>query len=507
MTQMTTKVIVSNKGALEALYGSNVNKVNAALKALIDSDQEKNIETRVVYLDDAAAMKKFKAQPVTDPGSEKENKKAIDGVYEALTPDYLVLLGSPDIIPHQDLTNPVKGDEDPNVPSDLPYASESAYSKTIRRFINPTRVVGRLTGITGSSDPAALVKAIETAAKLETRPRNLYSDYFAVSANVWKGSTTQSVTNIFGNAGALELVPPSGPDWTDDQLKARTHFVNCHGAGDNSNWYGQLGWDYPVAVKAEQIAGKISDGTIVAAECCYGAQLYNPEGVGGPGVCNTYLTSNCCAFCGSTTIAYGPADGQGAADLVTQYFIINLLNNCSVGRAMLEARQKFIQECSPLDPVDQKTIAQFILLGDPSDHPVFAIEPIVSAILSYVPESLLSVFKRRERRQKLEAIGKGLPSKVGLAKSAPKMAPKGSVLSIIEKIVKDIGLMDTVWESFEVVGGAVFKKAMAKVGAPETIHMVYGKQEAKDTPVPASTILIVKEQAGRLIAAKTLHRK
>ncbi len=506
---MSKKVIVSNKNALGSLYGDKIGDVTAALEKLIASDEKKGIETQVVYLDDVKAMKAFKASPVTDPGNGKQNKKAIDAVYDEVKPDYLVLLGSPDIIPHQSLNNPVSGDPDADVPSDLPYASESAYSKTIRRFINPTRVVGRITGIMGDKDPMVLVKAIETAAALETRPRKLYSKYFSVSAEVWEGSTSQSVTNIFGNDDGLHFSPPSGPDWEDSQLDARTHFVNCHGGDHNPSWYGQKGREYPVAIEAAQLAGKIVPGTIVAAECCYGGQVYDPSGVGGlAGVCNSYLAGEAGAFCGSTNIAYGPAAGQGAADLITQYFIINVLGGSSAGRGMLEARQKFIQECSPLDPVDQKTAAQFILLGDPSAHPVFSFEPFVSKVLSYVPKNLLNAFQRRERRQKLAAVGKSLPSTVGLAKAVPKVKPTGDVFSAIETILKDIGLVDALWESFEVTGGAVFKKAMTALGAPQMIHMVYGKQEeVEEGPVHASSILLVKEQGGRIISAKTVHGK
>ena len=125
---MSTKIIVSNKTALESLYHDKVSRVTTALDKLIASDKKKGIETRVVYLDDTVAMNKLNASPVTDASNEKQNKKAIDGVYDELKPDYLVLLGAPDVIPHQSLTNPVSGDEDPDVPSDLPYASENAYT-------------------------------------------------------------------------------------------------------------------------------------------------------------------------------------------------------------------------------------------------------------------------------------------------------------------------------------------------------------------------------------------
>lgn len=84
------------------------------------------------------------------------------------------------------------------------------------------------------------------------------------------------------------------------------------------------------------------------------------------------MENNAIAFLGSTTIAYGPADSQGLADLITQYFIKSILNGASAGRALLEARQRFLTASGPqLDPYELKTLAQFNLLGDPSLHPAF----------------------------------------------------------------------------------------------------------------------------------------
>jgi hypothetical protein len=505
---MSIKVIVSNKSAMEALYGNKTADVTAALDRLIEADKGRDIQTLVVYLDDSGEMNRLNAPPVTDPANENQVKKAVDAVYNSITPDYLVLLGSPDIVPHQLLNNPTRRDGDRNVPSDLPYASESSFSRTISRFVNPSRVVGRLAGITGNNDPAVLVKAIETSINLETRSADEYKRYFAVSCDEWEGSTAQSITHIAGNSDDLNLAPPKGPGWSNEQLSARLHFVNCHGANDDPNWYGQKGNNYPIAVQAQQINGKLAAGTIAAAECCYGGQLYDPAGVGGQaGLCNAYVDSGASAFCGSTNIAYGPVDGQGAADLVTQYFLQGIVQGSSAGRALLEARQKFLQESSPLNPVDQKTLAQFILLGDPSNHPVFSAEPVITSLLSLGPKSFVSTYQRAERRRRMASLGKSLAAATGFAKKAPQLTPKGTILSDIEKIVKNIGLFDTVWETFQVTGGALFKKAMAPMGAPECFHLVYGKQQTTGGPVPASAILIVKEQGGQLISANTVHRK
>ena len=74
--------------------------------------------------------------------------------------------------------------------------------------------------------------------------------------------------------------------------------------------------------------------TVVAAECCYGAQLFNPNDADGSlPMSNAYLGAGAAGYFGSTTIAYGPATGNGAADLLAQYFLINVLAGASLGRA------------------------------------------------------------------------------------------------------------------------------------------------------------------------------
>ena len=123
----------------------------------------------------------------------------------------------------------------------------------------------------------------------------------------------------------------------------------------------------------KDLSKKISYGTIVAAECCYGAQVYDVIKTGNKvlSIANQYLVQNAVAFMGSSTIAYGPADSQGLADLITQFFIKRVLDGASSGRAMLEAQQEFLTKSGPdLDPYELKTIAQFYLLGDPSLQPV-----------------------------------------------------------------------------------------------------------------------------------------
>lgn len=371
---MDDKVIVTNLSALKSKYGKGLAKIEAAIKRLIAADKKRGITTRLVGLDDAATMKKLNAPAVTNAADFKQNKQAIDGVFRQLMPDYLMILGATDIVPHQNLKNPVfkqNGDEDQFAFGDLPYACEAAYSQKPQDFTGPTRAVGRLPDLNGVGDPDYLIRIIETAAQYKKLKPADYSGYLGISAEVWRGSTEMSLTNLFGAASELQLAPDKGPKWETGLIQRRTHFINCHGAPADFHFYGQRGRSYPAAHDASYFNGKIKEGTIVAAECCYGAELYNPNLANGQaGICNTYLSNKAYGFFGSTTIAYGPADGNGSADLICQFFLRSVMKGASLGRAVLEARQRFIESSPELDPVDLKTLAQFNLYGDPSIAPV-----------------------------------------------------------------------------------------------------------------------------------------
>src|SRR5438552_2848968 len=83
-------------------------------------------------------------------------------------------------------------------------------------------------------------------------------------------------------------------------------------------------------------------GTVVAAECCFGAQLYAPSRTHDRrAVCYAYLDGGAYGYFGSSTIAYGPSTTNGKADLICRYFLEEVLRGSSLGRAALEARQKY----------------------------------------------------------------------------------------------------------------------------------------------------------------------
>jgi hypothetical protein len=382
---MPDKVIVTNLTALKQKYGAaGVKSIQGAVKDLIKADKGRGLATTLVALDDATAMKKLKATPVKNADSYRENKKAIDGVYKALVPDYLVVLGAIDVVPHQDLKNPLyttdpNGDNDEFAYSDVPYACDAPYSQDIKDFTGPTRVVGRLPDLSGAQgSPKYLIGLLKTASSWKSSKRSEYQNYLGVSAETWLESTAESLTNLFGSSKDMQTSPKKGYVWKTNLINRRMHFINCHGGDAYPNFLGQSvadNDDYPVSHMAAFIGakGNIAEGTVVAAECCYGGQLYdpsNPSAEGQMSICNTYLAKKAYAFFGSTTTAYGPSKGNDQADLICQYFLQRVLNGASTGRATLEARQRFIEKTSPLSPMNQKTLAQFNLYGDPSVVPV-----------------------------------------------------------------------------------------------------------------------------------------
>lgn len=374
------KLVVTNKKNLVSKYGPLVAKIETLIGKLKKADKAKGLDTKIVYVDDAASCKAAGIKRLKS-FTDADYKKAVDDLYKKLVPAYIVILGAGDVFPFQQIKNPAE-DDDSFVPSDLPYACDAPYSKTINGYTGPTRVVGRIPDTPGfKKDVKYLSTVINNAIRHKPLDASAYCKYFSVSAQVWTKSTQMSLQNMFGDS--KQLVNSSLKNETAEakygkvQLRPLTHFYNCHGAKADPCFYGQKGKNYPVALRSNNLAAGISKGTIVAAECCYGAEVYDTAQSESQqqGIALTYLENGAVAFLGSSTIAYGPSDSNALADLITQYFIRNILQgDASAGRSFLEARQRFLTDSGPqLDPYELKTLAQFYLLGDPSVVPVKAL--------------------------------------------------------------------------------------------------------------------------------------
>jgi hypothetical protein len=365
---MPSKVLVTSTTRLRAKYGAPGWKlIREAVARLVKADAGRGIATQLVSLDGSLGISGWR--PGQDPAAFKN---AIDSAYVRRKPDYLAILGGPDVIPHQNLANPVfapPDDPDPSTPSDLPYACAARAGSGIEAFLGASRAVSRIPDLPGARDPRLLITILDQATRF-TPPRvGAYDGCFGLTARVWRKSTAMSLEALLGRAAPPRSSPREGPDWSKANLAPLCHFINCHGAPSDPQFYGQSGREFPVAHRSDALPGIVPNGAVVSAECCYGAELYDP-GRGTRGICVTYLQEGAIGFLGSTTVAYGPADKNESADLICRYFLESMKAGASLGRALLEARQRFVKEAAPLSPIDLKTIAQFLLLGDPSLRPV-----------------------------------------------------------------------------------------------------------------------------------------
>ena len=494
------KIIVTSKAALRLKYAGQFPSINAMLKKLKVADKKKKIDTLIVYIDDAASAKAAGIKPVTGV-TPNQCKRAIDDLYKKHLPAYIAIVGAQDVIPFQSLVNPASDDGDDFVPSDLPYACDAGYSTSISAFTGPTRVVGRIPDIPESNDAQYLKTLIQNSINSKPQKRVNYENYFAVTASVWTKSTQQSLQSMFGNFSSLKIAPPAGKKYTAAQLKVMTHFYNCHGAHNDINFYGQKGNSYPVAFTSSQASGTITKATVVAAECCYGAELVAASLLPDPtdiSIANNYLKNNAIAFLGSSTIAYGPADGQGLADLITQYFIKNVLDGASCGRALLQARQQFLTESGPqLDPYELKTVAQFHLLGDPS----------VQAVIDDNDTKAITSDTVANRRMKFAQKGADLKKNLATAQKQ-KTAVKSKHSTQINQLLKQAGISGTDKTAVfnvkaKVTGGTGAGKKLAEQDTKfRTFTKITSAKKFDNVQV-----LVVKESKEQLLGWKIYVRK
>jgi hypothetical protein len=377
------KLLITHGGALRRKYAaSGAAAVRDALDALVAADRERDLVSRVLLLDNAQSMRAVSSTKVAD-GDWVATLRAVDRAAARYQPAYIALVGATDVVPQARVGNPMGTgrDPDPYLPSDLPFACDLPESWSgpqgdvleAAELLSVTRVVGRIPDLVGASEPAMLLAALRTAATATRRKATAYQKVFSLSAAVWKGSTVLSVDQLPGPSPTTHLSPTDRSPWAKAQLAPLTHFVNCHGGDTTPDWFGQArgGAVDTVALAPEDVDGRIAAGTVVASECCYGAMHMDPADIGDRvPLLWAYLRSGAYAGIGSSTTAYGPADGMGLADLVCRYALEGILAGASSGRALLDARQRFIRETGSLTPVDLKTLAQFDLLGDPSLVPV-----------------------------------------------------------------------------------------------------------------------------------------
>lgn len=506
-----TKLIITNKFQLENKYGllgSSI--IIARLNDLIITDEVRAIKSKLVFVDEPQLLNVFENYiNVSEANTEKENKIAINTLCQHYKPTYLLIIGAQDIVPFQNLINPVqfnkKQDPDVLVPSDLPYATNQAYSTSIAKFLNPSRSVGRIPGVFECSSPKSLLDAIDSSIKFETLDSSEYEDCFSVSSAVWSKSTKASLKEITGNDQTkLYPSPRKGPKWINGELNdKKLHLINCHGSRRTSYWQGEGMGTNPVAIEKGKIESLIEDGSIVAAECCYGAELHANEGI-----CNVLL-KKAIAFLGSTTTSFGHERTPAAADLIAQYFLTNIKLGLSTGLALLNARIDYISMTS-LDRhrvsgesintlKDLKTVAQFNLFGDPSLQPI----PLPQNQNEEVGQLFLKSIGNR-----LFLEGTTLLDRIGVIEEETPISIPPDIMLEFDKIESEIGMFDIDRKSFLVSGNSTYltNKSAFVGNEEEKIYMSVGKIKG---PENFSNVIILEilKINDEIVSINRLHSK
>lgn len=524
MPSRDVKVIITNGRAMRLHFQQAYEDILQAVDRLMIEDRKRGLDPHYVEVDDQAMMEGWGLDPVTATGSVVQHKRAVDALYHKLLPAYILILGADTVFPHQRLTNPTH-DADECVPSDLPYACNAPWGKKIASFRGPTRVVGRLPHKKGTPDPEYFISVLETAANWESRPPSDYAkSYFAVSATSWKNSTERSLDYIFQEHGQLRTCPPNpspGTKWSAALLKRRAHFLNCHGAVHDPRFYGDDGLlaQLPVAHWSKWIKLKQLEGTVAAVECCYGAELYDPDFASGPGptpdrvaLCNAYLGGGAYGYLGSTTIAWGASLGSTAADVICQYFLRHALHGASTGRAMLMARLDFVETESPLNAHELKTLAQFNLLGDPSIHPVglasAAETPPGPPEAAPAGSELVShEVARGKRRRQLAAKGLTTLQASSYAHESKAIKAKTKIRRALRARAEHLGIQIARIRSFAVRGARLPKAAVPRLPASTRFHVATARRNASHTGARREIALVAEEADGEIVSIKELHRR
>ena len=513
----TDKLIVSCAEALIEKYGhEGLAKIRAALDEMIEADAKRYITTKVVFADRERDMSPY-GHRIRGNATQAAMKAAIDAIYAVDKPDYLMILGAQDVVPFQVLANPLwdpkhPDDDDRWVESDLPYACEAPFSRDINDFVGPIRVVGRLPDLVGATDPAYLLRIMRTAMRAKTRKLGDYQSCFALSAQKWQASTAMSLKAIYQHSSRLLTTPTYGPDWPAKKLSPRIHFINCHGGENESTYYGEANKHprdapLPRAHTASWLAKKIVEGAVLAAECCYGAQLYDPEMTENQaGIAYTYLYEGAYGVFGSSTIAYGPYSGNDSADLITQMFLAQVLHGASLGRAALESWQGFAGKWSHLNPEHLKTLAQFYLLGDPSLHPVamtarsFNKTTVFKDAFKYTHDA----GPRKLRREKLLRIGRSIGREVPRTVRAPGARMPKALDLIMRRSARESGMGKFTERHYRVEPK---RSAPLLARVKRTVHVIVDARKRPKGGPPDVTLISATAENGRIVHIRRMHSR
>ena len=278
----------------------------------------------------------------------------------------ILLVGGDDIIPYCKIANPVDRsvDADAVVISDNPYGTNA---DTLEEYMAPPVTVGRLTDFPrGSTDDfVQLINAATSSRKARTA-RNRAAALVLIDWSKYSSDAASSLPGVdwYYSPGFL-LSKGTCADFDRQYL-----YFNLHGFDGAAEWkgYDSVRESFVTAVTPDAFAPQYVSGSVVFAENCYGAQT---DGRTPGNSCALALVKAGAAFVGATGLAYGshlaPNFFLDDADALANSFWTRLTGGAGLGEALRQARADYWAntDTPQANPFKQKTLLQFILLGDP----------------------------------------------------------------------------------------------------------------------------------------------
>ena len=450
----TVKLSVTLKRRLEHKYDRDaLTKINTAIQEWINADADRGIQTVHVELDNSKEMRKRGVKPVLGTVTPLKVKRAVDELWKRLRPKYLVLFGGDDVVPMFTVPNPTlywrQGvtDWDRMLRTDNPYASSKAFDpQDIESYLVPDRVIGRMPDMQGGvkrSDPAWLLDYLKTATTWAPKRPDFYKKTYAICTSESKSAGRECMQFISKPVSDLLVSPPTRDTATAarNRLSAPLHLIKCHGTRLDASFWGK-GKRFVRAIKSTTLKACLTPATVVGTTCCWGAQIFSPNARharhGKWPLASTYLRKGALGFVGSTGRAWFGGDTMGFADYIVADYLKWILRHASIGRALLESKHGYmcyyLEGGGTADALDQKTLVEYVLLGDPSIHPVGAKVPR--------PESALDAQERAQRRvihaRRATEIRKLLPKQTRATRAGAKHVFSNAKRALGKHVFKEL---------------------------------------------------------------------
>jgi hypothetical protein len=159
-----------------------------------------------------------------------------------------------------------------------------------------------------------------------------------------------------------------------DDLRRRVIYVNLHGFDGDPAWksYDVVADRFLDVLTPNSFAADPIGGSLIVSEACYGAQI---AGRTADDSCALRAQAEgAAAVIGATGLVFGsilqPWLQVDDADRLAQILLGAMTPGVEIGALLVRARKEFVAQCRGesgiVNPYEQKTALQFILLGDPS---------------------------------------------------------------------------------------------------------------------------------------------